>query len=87
VPIPSKGIHDQAGNVWEWCSSIYREYRVLKGDGPDDPESEGNLVVRGGSWDDDQRYDRCAYRGGALPDDFVDDLGFRVVLSLADSGS
>ena len=50
-------------------------------------KAEDRPVVRGGSWDDDQRDARCACR---LPDHpvifFVINLGFRVVVSLANSG-
>ncbi len=44
-------------------------------------------AVRGGSWGGDQRDARCAVRYRVGPDDFNDDIGFRVVVSLANSDS
>jgi len=38
-------------------------------------------VVRGGSWGSLRSRARGASRSGAEPDDFYDDLGFRLVLS------
>ena len=80
------GVQDLAGNTWEWCASLYRAYPISPGDGRGDPEAEGHRVVRGGSWGRATRNARCAYRGRFQPGDFDDVLGFRVVLSLADSG-
>ncbi|MEN8220372.1 MAG: SUMF1/EgtB/PvdO family nonheme iron enzyme [Pseudomonadota bacterium] len=43
-------LYDTVGNVWEWTCSEY----------------EGDFVLRGGSWDNDARMSRAAYRfGGA----------------------
>jgi formylglycine-generating enzyme required for sulfatase activity len=80
------GLQDLSGNVWEWTLSRWRGYPYRFGDGRDDPEAERSCVVRGGSWDYPRRYARCAYRRGGPPDDFGSALGFRVVVSLADSG-
>jgi formylglycine-generating enzyme required for sulfatase activity len=79
------GVHDLSGNVWEWTLSLYRPYRYQPGDGRNDPEAEGQLVGRGGSWSNEQRDARCAFRDRNLPDSFFNSLGFRVVVSLANS--
>ena len=79
-------VHDLSGNVWEWTLSLYQSYPYQGEDGRNDPEAKGRRVVRGGSWDDDQRCARCAARLRPVPDDFSGDLGFRVVVSLSDSG-
>lgn len=69
---------DQAGNVWNWTSSLYLPY-------PYDPaqsekmEAEGERVVRGGSWYDNRYYLRCAYRSWVVPDNFNYDIGFRLL--------
>jgi len=63
------GAWDMSGNVWEWTSSLY--------------ESDSEIIVlRGGSWDDDPRNARCAYRLRLFPDFFINILGFRVIVSL-----
>ncbi|WP_295458983.1 SUMF1/EgtB/PvdO family nonheme iron enzyme [uncultured Thiodictyon sp.] len=80
------GVQDLAGNCREWCVSRYRDYPVRVRYGQDDPGVGGRRVVRGGSWLDDSRVARCASRQWARADDFDAFVGFRVVLSLEDSG-
>jgi sulfatase modifying factor 1 len=40
------GLYDVHGNVWEWCSDVWRDRR----DAPEALPDEGFRVVRGGSW-------------------------------------
>ena len=80
------GTQDLAGNVWEWTLSRDRDYPYRPDDGRNDADGEGTRVLRGGSWDNIQRIARCAIRDGSGPDLFGDGIGFRVVVSLADSG-
>ena len=49
--------------------------------------SGGPRVVRGASWVDENRFARCAARSGVVADLFSFNVGFRVVLSLANSES
>ena len=58
------GLHDMAGNVWEWTASDY--------DG-----SGTRKVLRGGSWYDFPYGMRSAYRGRIGPSGRDDILGFR----------
>ncbi len=73
------GVADMAGNVWEWTSSLYRGYPYDPDDGREAPEADGARVLRGGSWDNYERFARCASRGGYVPDYFYNNLGFRVL--------
>jgi formylglycine-generating enzyme required for sulfatase activity len=75
------GVSGMAGNVLEWCSTLYREYPYEPGDGREDPEAEGPRVVRGGAFGYDLRYVRCACRDRFNPDYRYYGIGFRVVVS------
>ena len=88
------GLLDMAGNVWEWTRSKWgRRSRTPDYGYPYDPEDGREAldgpdlrVLRGGSWYDEHMFARCAFRYRCVPDGFDYDVGFRVVVSLANSG-
>lgn len=73
------GLDDCAGNVWEWCSSQFRDYGMYRSD--DGREHLGGAiprVLRGGSWLNERDYARSANRDHYFPGDRHFDLGFRI---------
>ena len=67
------GLYEMHGNVWEWCQdhwqdSLGMEAVINPQHELTEPEAGAGRVIRGGSWDDDGRYARSAYRYHVSPD-------------------
>jgi serine/threonine protein kinase/formylglycine-generating enzyme required for sulfatase activity len=74
------GLHDQWGNVWEWCWDLYTEHpKELKG-----PATGTKRTVWGGGWSDTPEQIAKQPRKGLCPDYRATDVGFRVVRRVVD---
>ena len=80
------GVHDMAGNVWEWVADRYAPdaYKARAASGqtvvdPRGPETGVNRGLRGGSWNDAADHCQAAHRGYAHPDNRLQYVGFRLL--------
>lgn len=75
------GAMDMAGNLCEWCSSLYKPYPYSASDGREDLSANGTRVYRGGSWGNSQDGCRSAVRSADAPDDVNFLVGLRCARS------
>ena len=71
------GCDDMAGNVWEWTSTLYKDYPYRVADGREDMDADGARVMRGGAFDYFDVSVRCAYRSWFDPNGTYNNCGFR----------
>lgn len=84
------GLVDMHGNVWEWCADHMRDdYTHAPADGSARVTNHRNTprTIRGGSWTHGPSECRSAYRNGIPPENKILTIGFRVAVSLPETGS
>jgi formylglycine-generating enzyme required for sulfatase activity len=73
------GLHDMAGNVYEWVNDWYGGYPADFQTDPTGPASGWGRMFRGGSWTFDNAFGlRASHRNLTAPDGAYNSLGFRV---------
>ncbi len=83
---------DMMGNVLEWTSTTIGttepwpskfKYPYDPSDGREDPSPRTRRVGRGGTFQRDEGFVRCAFRFADMPEDRYSSMGFRVALSVS----
>jgi sulfatase modifying factor 1 len=71
------GLYDMLGNVWEWCADAWRSDYTERSEPEASERASARRVVRGGSWLNDPRGVRAAFRRRVEPTIRIRNLGFR----------
>jgi len=82
------GVHDMAGNAWEWVASAYRPYPYRADDGRESQSTGPVRSTRGGGHDSPAAEITTTQRGRALsrnPRAGHHNIGFRCAISFTDA--
>ena len=81
LPANAWGLYEMHGNVLEWCNDWHGDYQCENTIDPIPYKDNKSRVLRGGAFNRDRRYVRCAFRSSRHPNFRFNNVGFRVVLS------
>lgn len=76
-------VADIAGNVWEWTSTLHKNYPYQSEDGREDPLAPGSRVLRGGCYHYQAQRARTTFRLPDFPYNRSGYGGFRVGFSIS----
>ncbi len=79
-PANAWGLYDMHGNVYEWCWDWFGNYSTNAQPDPTGVNNGTFRVIRGGSFAEQAKYLRSAYRSDLEPENYDQDLGIRLVL-------
>jgi formylglycine-generating enzyme required for sulfatase activity/uncharacterized protein YheU (UPF0270 family) len=75
-----EGVYDLGGNVWEWTSSLARDYPYKPDKERENIGAPGPRILRGGAYDNQRRQIHCTQRRPVEPHAYVELIGFRIGL-------
>ncbi len=75
------GVLDMGGNVWEWTRSLSTRFPDVLIKALEEMQSQGNRILKGGSWRLNQVEARCASRVELDLEYQNSDVGFRICLT------
>lgn len=78
-PANGLGLHDMAGNLWEFVQDKYASYRLAGTTNPINEKTGKHRVVRDGDWGNSQKTQRCSDRKTSSMTNGYKFVGFRLM--------